>query len=247
MKFYDAHIHLDQYQDHEIETFFTYPSLKGVIAVSMDLPSSQRTLDLKRRYPDRVIAACGFHPEQKLTDLSPLLEWMHNHQAEIDLIGEIGLPYYQKLYTDEQAIKQLRPFLALAAEWDKPVALHAIYEHTRIVVDLLQEYGIQKAQFHWLKTDKVTLQTMGEQGYYISFTPDILYEPDIQQIALQYPIEQIMVETDGPWSFEDRFQGLRTSPLWVEHVIRKLAELHQLPTKQMAEQVLLNTQRFLSI
>lgn len=69
------------------------------------------------------------------------------------------------------------------------------------------------------------MKRLAEAGYFISFTPDLLYEPEIEAIARYYPLDLIMAETDGPWPFEGPFARLRTTPLWVEHVIRRLAEI----------------------
>src|SRR5690606_40734669 len=72
---------------------------------------------------------------------------------------------------------------------------------------LLEKYSVKKAHFHWFKGDNKTLQHMAENGYFISFTPDLMYEEEIQTIARNYPLEQVMVETDGPWRSEERRVG----------------------------------------
>lgn len=245
MLFFDSHIHLDQYQDEEIAEFLAYKKLLGVIAVSTDLTSSQRTLSLKKKYPDRIFAACGFHPEQRAVALDPLLEWMRGHQQEIDLIGEIGWPHYSH-YNEPAANEHiLRTFLQLSAEWDKPVCLHAVKQDVGHVLELLDEYGIKKAHFHWLKTNHENLETMANKGYYLSFTPDIWYEKEIQQIAKWYPPHLVMVESDGPWQFEGPFLGRRTEPRWVDQVIVKLAGLLKISVEELAEILLNNTYRFL--
>jgi TatD DNase family protein len=63
---------------------------------------------------------------------------------------------------------------------------------------------------------------MISKGYYISITPDVLYETDIRQLVAQYPIELMMVATDGPWPFEAPFEGMRTHPVMIINVIKLL-------------------------
>ena len=41
--------------------------------------------------------------------------------------------------------------------------------------------------FDWFKGDVATVQRMAANGYYISFTPDIVYEEEIQALAAKAP------------------------------------------------------------
>ncbi|MNN47908.1 putative deoxyribonuclease YcfH [compost metagenome] len=59
---------------------------------------------------------------------------------------------------------------------------------------------------------------MIDRGYHISFTPDILYEPEIRDLARRYPPELVMAETDGPWPFEGPFAGRPTHPAMIHDV-----------------------------
>ena len=48
---------------------------------------------------------------------------------------------------------------------------------------------------------------MADNGWFVSVTPDVAYEAEIQELAARYPIGQLMAETDGPWPFEGKFAG----------------------------------------
>src|SRR5690606_34414507 len=138
-----------------------------------------------------------------------LVGWIRERAAagEAFSIGEIGLPYYTELEAKENARSfDLQPYIAflermliLAKELERPVALHAVYEHADIVCELLEKYEISKAHCHWFKGSPGTLERMKRAGYFISITPDVIYEEEIQIIVKHYPMEQLMVETDGPW------------------------------------------------
>ncbi len=254
MTYFDAHIHLEKYSDPALAEILQDPCLEGVLAVSMDLNSSQRTLTLKQRNPQKVSIACGFHPEQALQDCTSLIQWIRQHADEIDAIGEIGLPYYLqqaaqkagKPFPTEAYRELLATFLQLAKELDKPVVLHAVYEDARIACDLLEKYKIEKAHFHWVKTDPKTLRRMAERQYYVSFTPDLLYKKKTMDIAAVYPLSLILVETDGPWPFEGPFANCSTTPRLLPKVIEKLASLRRLPVREVEVILQQNIQRFLS-
>lgn len=252
----DAHIHFDQYKKEEqnliLDELEKY-QVKALLSVSTNLNSAQKNLALARM-DSRVKPAFGFHPEQPLPgeeELQKLLNFIDTHHQDMIAVGEIGLPYYLKLEAvtmqRDAYIELLEELIKVAVKYNKPVALHAIYEDAPIVIDLLEKYSVQKAHFHWFKGDKTTLQHMENNGYFISFTPDVVYEEEIQMIVQNYPLSQLMVETDGPWPFEGPFQGQMTHPKMMHEAVRVLAKLKKIDLKEVYQQLHWNTESFYSI
>jgi TatD DNase family protein len=261
MKTIDAHIHLERYLPAERQLILDklpFYAVERLIAVSMNLVSCKETLALHRQYPHEVLPAFGFHPEQDLPsvqEMDSLFAWIVDHQSEMIAVGEVGLPYYNrqemeqqgKLFDQQPYLVLLDRFIALAGELNKPVILHAVYEDADLACDLLEKHQVDRAHFHWFKGSDATISRMIERGYYISITPDILYEPEIQRLASLYPLSQIMVETDGPWPFEGPFAGQLTHPRMLEQIILKLAEIKGFPAADVAEIIRQNTLRFYKI
>ncbi|OMF85345.1 TatD family hydrolase [Paenibacillus sp. FSL R7-0337] len=254
----DAHIHLDQYEDQVVSSILEGMPEQGIeslIAVSMNLASSKRTLELAASYPGLVKPAYGFHPEQALPteeELNSLLKWITDHADNMAAIGEIGLPYYSRAeaiargegWEMEPYLGLLGRLLRLAAQLAKPVVLHAVYEDAWPVCDLLEQHGLTQAHFHWFKGPAATVDRMISRGYYISFTPDILYEPEIQELARRYPPELVMAETDGPWPFEGPFTGRTTHPAMVHDVAAAWGALHGYSVTEARAKLTANTVRF---
>jgi TatD DNase family protein len=252
----DAHIHLDHYTDHEAKCIIEdSPSIEALLSVSWDLQSCERNLQLARKY-SKVKPAFGFHPEQELpspSQLNELLAWITEHHKDMAAIGEVGLPYYlreeqkvSKRQYDEY-IDMLETFIKAAKQWDKPIILHAVYNDAPIVCELLERYSVKKAHFHWFKGDEKTIARMMHNGYYISVTPDIVYETEIQQLVQTYPLEQIMVETDGPWPFEGPFKSKMTHPNMMEESIKMIAKIKSMLAEEVSKTVLNTTRLFYEI
>jgi len=243
----DAHIHLDQYNDGEIPSLLE--EVETLIAVSMQLSSCQRTLDTAKTYP-KVKAAFGFHPEQPLPsqiEENALFDWIRSHKDDMVAVGEVGLPYYLR---QEKAL-DVRPyeallerFIVLAKELKKPIVLHAVYEDATIVCDLLEKHQHRQAHFHWFKGDEAVVKRMIRQGYFISITPDALYEEEIQRLIQVYPIDLMMVETDGPWPFEGPFTNKRTSPWMMHTTLEVIASIKGLSIQEAAQIIMQNTKTF---
>jgi TatD DNase family protein len=104
-----------------------------------------------------------------------------------------------------------------------------------------------KAHFHWFKGDKKTITRMIDHGYYISITPDVLYEEEIQQLVDTYPLEQMMIETDGPWPFKGPFHGKLTHPNMMMESIYMIAKIKNLPRAHVSESILQNSKAFYKI
>ncbi|QIZ11014.1 TatD family hydrolase [Priestia megaterium] len=246
----DAHIHLDRYQDEEIKRIVLDSAhIEALISVSFHWDSSKRNLLLSQKY-QKVKPAFGYHPEQALpseNELKGLLNWMDDHRDEMIAVGEVGLPYYLR---QEQGIsiapylEVLEVFISKAKIWDKPIVLHAVYDDAPLVCDLLEKYSVSKAHFHWFKGDQKTIDRMIRNGYHISITPDVVYEREIQQLVSVYPLELMMVETDGPWPFEGPYAGKMTHPYMMEESIRKIALLKKLSAEEVSDVLQQNTKRF---
>lgn len=248
----DTHIHFDQYKipdRRRILRDMEEYKIDYLISVSTNFSSAKANLALYEK-DARIKPAFGYHPEQELptdSELADLFHFIEKNHTKMVAIGEVGLPYYSEVKNKDGYLELLEEFFKLAKKLDKPVALHAIYEDAPIAINLLEKYSIEKAHFHWFKGDPKTLHQMAQNGYFISFTPDILYEEDIQIIAKSYPITQIMVETDGPWPFEGPFQGQKTHPKMIHETIRYLAKIKSTHVDEVYRQLYNNTILFYSI
>lgn len=254
----DAHIHFEMYEANErtaILQDMREHSIEAMIAVSKDLESSQENRKLAKSNPGFLYPAFGYHPEQNVPsedELQLLLQWMEDHTAEMIAVGEVGLPYYSRLEATEQGksfglephIQLLEIMLQFAKKHNKPVVLHAVYDDADRVCDLLEQYEIKKAHFHWFKGSATTIARMAKSGYYVSFTPDILYEEEIIDLARVYPTDQVMVETDGPWPFEGPFSGQTTHPKMVNDAAAAWANIRGIPLEEARKVLYDNTCRF---
>ncbi|MFS0765319.1 TatD family hydrolase [Peribacillus phoenicis] len=256
MRIIDSHIHLDKYdvvKRKQILTGMEKVHLQSLLTVSMNLASSINNYQLSLK-DSRIKPAFGFHPEQPLPsdeEVNELLNWMREHRQDMVAIGEVGLPYYLRQENpdiDNSAyIVILEKFLAFAKEVEKPVILHAVHEDAPIVCDLLDKHQITKAHFHWFKGDIRTVERMAEKGYRISITPDVCYEREIQDLVSAYPLNLMMIETDGPWPFEGVFEGKWTHPGMMHDSVRQMASIKGLPIENVYETLYQNTKDFYHI
>ncbi|RKD25048.1 deoxyribonuclease [Ammoniphilus oxalaticus] len=238
----DAHLHLDQYPPAQLAALvdqWQHAGIAGVMAVSSDLASAYRTLELREKYPTFVFIALGIHPEQPLPcerDQQELFSLLRGERNVISAIGEVGLPHY--IYQEQtmsappafaDALKLLEQFCLLSNELDLPMLLHAVHERAQVAFDLLQKYNIARAHFHWLKAPAATVDQLLRAGYFISVTPEVCYRERDQQLLARVPLNQLLIETDGPWPFQGPFEGQSTTPLFLKEVANHVAHQKGIP------------------
>lgn len=248
----DAHIHIEQYDERILEVSierWRESGIEGVIAVSNDLPSSYRTLELQSRFPEFVHAAVGFHPERPLPTESHFLEWeklVAVEKQKIVAIGEVGLPHYNltslpaslEHYTD-----LLSRCIDVGTRHQLPIALHAVHDKAALVLAMLKLRKIKNAHFHWLKAPLEVVVDIVKADYYISVTPEVCYRVRDQFLTKHIPITQLLIETDGPWPYSGQFKNQPTTPLHLLPMIKKLSDLYKVEDDEVIHATRNNTNK----
>lgn len=255
---WDTHIHLEQYGDraHQIVREAMAAGICRMVAVSTDMASCQRTLELAEAYPELVLPAFGVHPEQALpseVEVEQMFQWMEQQRRRglRFAVGEVGLPYYTRKkalrenqrFDLEPYVAMLEQFVRYAAQWDVPIVLHAVYEDAHLALRLLEKYGVRRAHFHWFKGDEQAVKRIIARGYMVSFTPDCRYNPVTAALLTRFPLDLILAETDGPWPYEGPYLGRQTHPAMVADVIREIARRHGLSVQEVAARLGQNAER----
>ncbi len=250
---YDAHIHWDQYAKQEQLVMIQRArdaGLQGVIAAATDLSSCYQLLKMQKEQEDFVQVALGLHPETEhlMEEEVAVFRLIRKHRQRIVAIGEVGLPWYsvpetERDHVSSAAFERLGRFCQLAREMDLPLVLHAVHDRAADALTLLQQWKIEKAVFHWLKAPKPVVEAIVQAGYFISVTPEVCYRKRDQELLQWVPMEQLLLETDGPWSYEGRFAGAKTEPFMIRQVAECVAELKRVSWEEVWAQVAENVKR----
>lgn len=230
MKVCDAHAHLDLLEDADraIEDALSQ-GVERVLGVSMGLSSIRFTLDLSNRYPGIVLPAVGLHPWN--IDREDPGRALEEAVAALDCaaaIGEIGLDY--GIRTRKPLQKEVfRKQLAMAVEHDLPVVLHCRHSHGA-TLELLREYRVRRAVFHWYSGPLDVLDRLLAEGYLISVTPAVESSPKHRDAVLATPLDRLLLETDSPVSY----RGRESAPADVVRVCREVALLKQVAPEEVA-------------
>jgi TatD DNase family protein len=173
-------------------------------------------------------------------------------------IGETGLDYYR---TEPESLqKQLDAFHAqiqLALELDLPLMLHVRPSQDSMdayhdVLDILEtykkDYGEKlRGDVHFFAGDISVAQRFLDMGFYISFTGVITFAKMYKELVQFVPLDRIMSETDCPYVTPVPYRGERNEPVFVQEVVKKIAEWKELEFEEVREAVYENAKRLFNL
>ena len=84
-------------------------------------------------------------------------------------------------------------------------------------------------------------------GFTLSFTGVVTFTKDYDEVIRNTPLEMIMSETDSPYVTPAPHRGKRNEPSYVKEIVKKIAQIKNLPEKEVAEAIVANARRVFGI
>jgi TatD DNase family protein len=240
---YDVHCHLHEFKVEDLEEVFNLDRGIRVIAVSDDLESSLRTLDLEKTYPDRVIACVGLHPwsigEEPLHRAETIVRMAE--REGVRCVGEVGVDArFLPQYTWNIQVRVFSMFIELSRELGAFLNIHAPDAWRSALAELLQ-HDVRKAVFHWYTGPVELVDVIGGRGYMISVNPAVRIQEKHARIAQLTPLDHLVFESDAPYNY----RGLHLNPLMIRDTINLVARLRNIDANELASKARWNTERLL--
>lgn len=249
----------------------------GVVCIDVGTKyeTSKRAIELAEKN-DNVYAAIGMHPIHIKTDLlkikmddeegafQPLGEELDLEKykklarsKKVVAIGEVGLDYYYrpKTKTRLEEFKKLQKEvfikqLDLAKELNLPVIVHCrmAFEDLYEILTHRQAQGKQdRGVIHCFTGSWEEAQKFLELGFYIGIN-GIIFKLDLDEVIKNCPLDKILTETDCPY-LTPPVEGKekRNEPIFVKHIVQKIADLKSLSFDEVALATFKNAQKLFRI
>jgi TatD DNase family protein len=258
----DTHSHLNfKAYDKDRDEVIKRTREAGVICIDVGTKyeTSKKAIELAEKN-ENIYAALGMHPIHIKTDLlklkmdeneggfEPVGEEFDKARYKnlalsgsrrVVAVGEIGLDYYYKPKSEIKKTafkeKQKQVFiqqLEMAQELNLPVIVH-----TRMAFDdtyeILKSKPQLKGVIHCFVGTWQEAQKYLELGFYIGIN-GIIFKLDLDEVIGNCPLDKILVETDCPYLTPlQEGKETRNEPIFVKHVIQKIADLRGLSFDQV--------------
>ena len=249
----DAHCHLasDKFDlDRDRVIARARERLSAVVVSATDRESLRKSLALRGRYPDFVHVSAGVYPRRaadlETAELEELWEAIDAARTELVALGEVGPDFHHARDPRDhrRQLAVLQRFVAQAEAWSLPLVIHARKAEAAALEVLAGHRG--PVLVHCYGGDRETAKRIAAQGFYLSFSPILLGNAELEEVAREVSLELILTETDSP-ALSPRPDQPRSEPAFVEMVVSHLAKLLQCAPDEMAAITAANARRFYRI
>jgi len=243
----DSHCHLSHGNyTKSTETLIHEAHEVGVtklINVGTSIKDNLRNLQVSEKFSD-VYSTVAIYPhedkEKSVRELQEALESQLKLSNKIVAIGECGIDLgsWEGGRTLEEQRELFEMHIRLALENDLPLVVHN-RGGDGLVLELLDKYKNKKLRgvAHCFASDWVFAQELLKRDFYLSFSGMITYKSrsQLREVVSNVPQEAFLVETDAPYLPPEGFRGLPNEPKHVVEVVKKIAEIKNLPFDKVCD------------
>ncbi len=256
---FDTHAHLGDDGCPDEAAFYRRAEEAGVpwfLLCGSDFESSRRAAEFASHF-GRVFFAAGLHALDVVK---------HPYEAEkfeafadaprFAAVGEIGLDYYYERDTRDTQLKVFREFLELALRLDRPAVVHTRdADGSTLAYDdaysLLSDFAHDGGRFvlHSFAGSIADLERFAALGAYFGCGGMVTFKKadNIRALALRYPEDRLLLETDSPYLAPVPFRGQENHPGFLPWTARALAALRGWSMEKTVTLTTSNAKRFFRI
>jgi TatD DNase family protein len=220
-----------------------------IITVGTTAADSARAVEIAAAESD-VWATVGIHPHEaaRATDADLAAVRELGSASKVAAVGETGLDYHYDFSDRSSQQRLFEAQLAIADDLGLPVVIHC-REAVKDAVTMLKAAGFEgrPVVFHCFTDTAEEAERIAAHGWRISFTGIVTFKnaQAIQDIARQYPADQLMLETDAPYLSPVPVRSVRPNePAHLVHTARFLATLRGEDFEGLASRTTANARAF---
>lgn len=267
-RFFDIHTHLNDktfHDDREAVLEKMHAHKVWGIVVGTDYKSSQDAVMIASFSGEGIFATIGIHPSDK--DSEKFREHFFEELVRgknVIAIGECGLDYshmgaisdvekekarQRKLFEDQIdfAITHNLPLMIHCRDSDK-ILKDAHGDTLALLREKKKSSGERlRGNIHFFSQTIDVAREYFALGFTISFTGVITFSREYDEVISETPREYLMAETDCPYVTPVPHRGTRNEPVYVEEVVKKIAEIRGEDYELLRESLVQNALRVFNI
>ena len=254
MEIFDSHAHYNDEKfeaDREEVLSKIYKSgVTKIVNAGYSLESSKKAIEIANKH-EFIYATVGISPNDiegyKKEDLKEITKFAQS--KKVVAIGEIGLDFY---WNKENKDLQKEVFISqieIANKLNLPIIIHtreAIYDTLEI---LKNNNCNKKGVFHCCPFNVDLVREGLKLGFYISFAGPVTFKnsKNASEIINMVPLDKMLIETDSPYLSPEPLRGKRNDSRNVKYIAKKIADVKQIDTEEVAKITYENAKRIFEI
>lgn len=267
-RFFDIHAHVnDATFDEDRNAVLARMHEHNIFAIMVgtDYKSSQGAAMMASFVENGVYASIGVHPidEQGALFREPFFSDLAAYPRVV-AVGECGLDYSRLGDAVDISIEKTRQRKLFEAQVDfaiahnLPLMLHvrdsdkALADAHRDILIILSEkkksVGAKlRGNVHFFAQTIDIAREYFALDFMISFTGVITFSNEYDEVIRLAPLDRIMSETDCPYVAPIPYRGKRNEPIYVEEVVKKIAEIRNEDFEEVRATLVQNALRTFNI
>lgn len=209
----------------------------GILTLCSRRPCLHPSLGLHPIYLDH-------HQPGNVTELREL-----SRRKKLVAIGEIGLDFQRGMERFEEQQELFEQQLAIADEADLPVLLHVRKAHDQVLATLRRSHFSKGGIVHAFNGSRQQADHYIKLGFKLGYGGTLTYDraKRIRKLAVELPLNSIVLETDAPdIPLADR-RGYANSPEYLPEILGVLASLRPESEQEIAAQTTINARQVLCL
>lgn len=194
-----------------------------------------------------ISATVGLHPNERSEEVNAEQLILLAQDKKVVALGETGLDYYRSSGEMEWQQQRFREHIWAAKRLKKPLIVHT-RQAKEDTIRIMQEEGAHEVGgvMHCFTEDWDMAKKAMAMNFYVSFSGIVTFKNAkmIQEVALQMPLDYMLLETDAPYLAPEPYRGKPNEPAYVRHTAEYLAKLRDITVEKLAEQT---TQNFFAL
>src|SRR5699024_8566767 len=233
---FDTHVHLnaDQFNEDKEEVINRAfdSGVKHMVVVGFDRKTIPLALEIAEQY-ETIYAAVGWHPVDAIDMTEEDLAWIESlsEHPKVIALGEMGLDYPWDKSPKNVHKEVCRRQIRLAKKVNMPIIIHN-REATEDIIEVLSEENAGEIGgiMHCYNDSAEYVQTFLDMNFYISLGGPVTFKnaPLPKEVAVQVPLNRLLIETDAPFLAPHPNRGKRNEPAYVKLVAEKIAQLREM-------------------
>jgi TatD DNase family protein len=114
-------------------------------------------------------------------------------------------------------------------------------------LELLKKHAKVKGDVHFFAGDLEIAKAFLDFGFTLSFTGVVTFTHDYDEVIKNTPLDMILTDTDSPYVAPVPYRGKRNEPVYVKEIVKKIAEIKNLPEEEVARAIVANAKRVFGI
>lgn len=240
----DSHCHLDYLaKDEAVAPLLARArslGIGGFLTICTKVSEFRDIAAIAEAEPD-VWCSVGIHPHE--ADAEPTMDAAKlvalGQGDKVIGIGETGLDYYYDHGTPEAQQRSFRAHIAASRQSGLPLIVHTRDADDDTATMMKEEYekGAYPGVIHCFTASKNFAKIALGLGFYISLSGIVTFKSagHLREVAMEMPLDRLLVETDAPYLAPVPQRGKRNEPAFVVHTAAEIARLRSMTAEALAE------------